>query len=149
MKTLFRAASACVTFDWFVSIASAANLMPINVDALEAPAMVIGKLGMPLGKVVTIEADVIDGDRANGKALEGVALLMVRSVNGKLVRELYTLRFSWFDTVPTAPLSGRVRLVGYETGQFIGVPAEAFAYIPPVASQGFHFESAFVILKAA
>jgi hypothetical protein len=148
MKNLFRAACASVAFIWFISFASAANPLRVSVDALEAPNMVIGKLGLPLGKVVTIEANMIDGGRLSGKALEGVTLLEVRSVNGQSVREPCFLRFSWFDTVPPAPLTGRVRLVGYETGVFTGVPAEAFDYIAPVASQGFHFESAFVVLKA-
>jgi hypothetical protein len=148
MKNLFRAASASVAVIWFMSFASAASLSRVSVDALEAPNMVIGKLGMPLGKIVTIEADMVDGGQLSDKALEGVTLLKVRSVDGQSVREPIFLRFSWFETVPPAPLSGRVRLVGYETGAFTGVPAEAFAYIPPVASQSFHFESAFIVLKA-
>lgn len=149
MKNLFRAACTSVAVIWFVSFASSADPLRISVDALEAPNMVIGKLGLPLGKIVTIEADIIDGSRLNGKAFEGGTLLEVRSVNGQSVRVPCSLRFSWFDTVPPAPLTGRVRLIGYETGVFTGVDAEAFAYIPAVASQGFHFESAFVVLKAA
>jgi len=120
----------------------------VKIDDLNIRGAVIGVLGVPLGKVVTIEGEVVDGTKLRAKALDGLALFQVRLVNGQKLTELPVIRFRWFTTAEAKKLNGRVQLVGYETGQFVGVPGEAFLHIEPVATEGFHFESSFVILKA-
>src|SRR5262245_31170519 len=68
----------------------------IKVEALKEQDAVLGELTVPLGTVVTIEADVIDGSKYRAKALEGVLLLHVISVNGQKLQDSPELRFKWF-----------------------------------------------------
>jgi hypothetical protein len=120
----------------------------VKIDDLNSRGAVIGLLAVPLGKVVTIEAEIVDGTKLRAKALDGVALLQVTAVNGQKLTEFRVIRFNWFATADAKKLKGQVKLVGYETGCFAGVPGEAFLHIEPVATEGFHFESSFVVLKA-
>ena len=120
----------------------------VKVEDLNAPGRVVGKLTVPLGKVVSIEGEIIDGTQPRAKSLDGVLLLQVRSVNGQKLMEPCVLVARWFPTADSRKLIGRVKLVGYESGEFTGVPVDAFSHILPVASEDFHFESFFVVLKS-
>jgi hypothetical protein len=120
----------------------------VKIDDLNVRGAVIGLLAVPLGKVVTIDGEVVDGATLRMKAFDGVLLLQVSTVDGQKLPEPCAIRFGWFATADAKKLKGRVKLVGYETGQFTGVPGDAFQHIAPVASQKFHFESSFVVLKA-
>lgn len=124
------------------------NISAVKIEDLSVSGGVIGKLAIPLGKVVVVEGEIVDGTKLRAKSLEGVSLLQVSTVNGQKLPEPCLLRFAWFATTETKKLKGRVNLIGYESGQFVGLPADAFAHIDPVASEGFHFESSFVVLKS-
>jgi len=50
--------------------------------------------------------------------------------------------------VPELKVGDQFRCVGYESGGFEGIPGDAFNYIEPVATQGFHFAVNFVVVKA-
>lgn len=54
----------------------------ISVESLNT-IEVIGKLGVPLGKVATIRATVLDGDSLQTKQSSGSYLLKISEVNGK------------------------------------------------------------------
>jgi hypothetical protein len=120
----------------------------VKAEDLSRPGGVVGRLGVPLGKVVTVVGEIIDGRELRVKSLEGTLLLQATSVDGRKLATPCALSFQWLMPAPAKKLSGAVRLVGYESGRFAGVPPEAFSHIKPVASPGFHFESVFVVVKA-
>jgi hypothetical protein len=120
----------------------------VKVEDLNAPNRVVGKLTVPLGRVVSVEGEIIEGTQPRTKSLDGVLLLQVRSVNGQKLKVPCVLVARWFTTADSKKLKGRVKLVGYESGEFTGVPVDAFSHILPIASEDFHFESFFVVLKS-
>jgi hypothetical protein len=109
---------------------------------------VIGALGVPLGTIVTLEGEIVDGSSLAEKALSDRPVLMVESVDGTPLAAPVLLTFTWFAGAESAELSGRVTLIAYETGGFEGVPDGVFAHVPAVAAQSFHFASTLVLLKA-
>jgi hypothetical protein len=120
----------------------------IHVDQLR-PAVVMGKLGQPLGKVITISGMVVAGNRS-AKANQGNDLaLKVLQVNGQTLASPVTLPWWTFTTAEIQPpkLHQTFKYVGYETGSFTGVPHEAFKVVPAVATREFHFESWFEVLQ--
>jgi hypothetical protein len=107
-------------------------------------------LGQPLGTVVTIEGDVVDGSRIRIKDLSGKPVLHVERVNGQAVEPRPILQFDWFwqRSSNVAPRIGnQFAYVAYEVGRFDGVPDEALKHVGPVASLGFAFRTELVLLR--
>jgi hypothetical protein len=120
----------------------------LRVEQIDGRLALIGRLGRELGTIMTLEAEVIDGSIFRAKDLHGVTLLKVVSLGGtSKLREPVYLRFWWYDGRDTSAMKGRITITGFETGAFTGLPAEAFAHIPRVATEGFHFETSFVLLE--
>lgn len=101
----------------------------------------------PLGQVVEVEGEIIDGSTLQRKEWDGESLLRIDQVDGKALAKPVTMRFGWHALALDKPLVGKVRLVGYETGGYGGIPEGAFEYIPRAATSGFHFEHSFLVLK--
>ena len=122
---------------------------PMNVaDLHKRP--VIGLLGQPLGNVLTIEGDIVDGSQIRIKDLSGKPVLQVARVNGQPVESRPILQFDWFRSKSSRvePAIGtHFAYVAYETGKFDGVPDKAREYIGPVASLGFGFRTQLVLLR--
>jgi hypothetical protein len=122
---------------------------PINVaDLNERP--VIGMLGQPLGTVVTIKGDVVDGSKIRIKDLSGKPVLQVARVNGQPVESRPILQFDSFrsESSGVAPAIGtHFAYLAYENGEFGGLPNEAREYVGPVASLGFRFRTKLVLLR--
>ena len=116
-------------------------------DLTEQP--VVGWLGHPLGKIVTIEGLIADEDYRKMKVDLGHILLRVQTVNGKPLKEEEIFHFEPFRwaEVEKPKVGAKFKYTGYETGSFTGVPAEAFKYVPPVATTGYGFTTSFVILR--
>lgn len=116
----------------------------IHVKTLQ-PGNVIGRLGAPLGKVITVAAEIVDGNTLKRKAMMGVWMLRIKRVGEQTSNELMLV-----EGVELPKTHGAsIKLIGYETGQFIGTPSEAFKHIPAIATRGFSFETHFVALKKA
>lgn len=142
-------ALAALSFQYVVPTAAEPKASEVmTIENLNTARRVVGKLAHPLGTVVTVEGEVIDGTKLRMKSLEGVTLLQISAVNSQKLPEPCAFRFDWFATADAKKLKGRVKLVGFETGRFVGLPADAFSHIDPVASEAFHFESSFVVLKS-
>lgn len=102
----------------------------------------------PLGHVIEVEGEIVDGSTLRKKEWEGVSLLRVEQVDGKPLGKPVVMRFAWHALASDSSLSGKVRLIGYETGEFTGIPEEAFKHIPRAATSGFHFQRSFMVLKS-
>jgi hypothetical protein len=126
------------------------NPTPITVDQL-GRRKVTGKLGHPLGAIVTIEGQAADDTYTREKADAGRTLLRIESVNGKQLRREVVFPFVVIETVSiaTPSVGTRFKFVGFETGEFIGMPDGVFKYVEPFATTGYYFRSSFVVISNA
>jgi hypothetical protein len=107
----------------------------------------IGALGQPLGKVTTISG-VIRQAALGAKASKLDLVLSIEAVNNRPLPKPVTMPFQIFETAKVVqPFLGQTfRYVGYETGGFTGVPAEAFNWVLAVSSREYHFAAFYEIL---
>ena len=108
-----------------------------------------GHLGKPLGTVCKLKCQLIDGSETRSKAWSGRTLVRVSEVDGQLLTSVVILPFQAHDS---ATLDGLDRgqtfvVAAYESGSFVGIPEEAFEYIPICGTTDYHFESHLMILK--
>src|SRR5258708_5073756 len=110
----------------------------IHVSTLSR-AKVIGELGRPLGEIVTIEGIASDAADTRKKSDMGAVLLRIRTVNGKPLKSEIVLHFLPFQDAPiNAPSAGaEFKYIGYETGEYDGVPEKAFNYVPRAATTNY------------
>lgn len=132
------------------------NIAPINlmtnasnhftVTHLEQNPL-LGQLGQPLGKIITIAGVVRQGEL--GAKASPREVLSVESVNDRPLAQPVTIEFNLFMTAQVAkPVLGRLfKYVGYETGGFTGVPQEAFKFVPAVATTEHRFNTSFQVLQ--
>ena len=123
---------------------------PITIDDLNSRP-VIGYLGQPLGKIVTIDGTIYDEDQEHRKAPRG-NLLDVSHVDGVPLKQVRRIDFradAFVDVKKDQFSDGdRFRLVGYEDGGFSGPPNGVFDYVGPYATVGRYFRTQFVVLKS-
>jgi hypothetical protein len=118
---------------------------PITVaDLTRRP--VLGRLGQPLGKIVTIEGVFADGNLTKMKMDDGWILVRVRVVDGKRLEKERV--FQYEQSRKASPkVDSEFKFIGYETGGFTGIPGDAFKYTLPVATTGYGFTTSFVFLR--
>jgi hypothetical protein len=106
----------------------------------------IGQLGHPLGKIMTISGIIRQGELSAKSPVHLV--LSVEAANDSPLAQPVTIEFNLFMTAQVAkPLFGQsFKYVGYETGGFTGVPAEAFKYLPAIATTSHQFNTSFQVL---
>ena len=125
------------------------NINSVNAGDLVYKVKILGFLGYPLGKVIQIEGEILD-DSKKSKADEGKTLFKVSSVEGKDLKEPFTISLTLFSFVsPQTPLNPgkKLKIIGYEDGSLTGIPSDAFKHIPRVATTDYHFETFFRVLK--
>jgi hypothetical protein len=118
----------------------------LTVNDLEKKPL-LGQLGQPLGKIITISGVVRQGALWSKASLSDV--LSVEAVNDRPLAQPVTIEFSLFMTAQVAkPVLGRsFKYVGYETGGFTGIPQEAFKFVPAIATTGYRFNTSFEVLQ--
>jgi hypothetical protein len=107
----------------------------------------LGQLGQPLGKIITIAGVVRQGEL--GAKASPRDVLSVEAVNDRPLAQPVTIEFNLFMTAQVAkPVLGRsFKYVGYETGGFTGIPQEAFKFVPAVATTSHRFNTSFQVLQ--
>lgn len=106
------------------------------------------KLNYPFGKVLDLEAKIINGENYPYASWRNQLLLNIHSVNNRKLDTARTfffdnedLTFNNFDSLTNKTFSFK----GYETGRFVGKPAGAENY--SIASPYlYHFQNRIVIL---
>ena len=133
-------------------------LWTVSAHAAEATApwtdvgkdiVVVGSLGRALGTIVTVQGEVLPDDARRRKGDLGKTLLRVDSLDGVglPVPVVVELRGGAVGPGPKLQPGERFALVGYESGGFVGVPAEAFTHGPVATTTEFHFAVWFVAVK--
>ena len=121
----------------------------IDATALSTGNVIVnGRLGFPLGTVCRIFGEFYEGSRLGMKAYDGVMLIKVAGVNGKPLKKSLILNFTEFSKGAISKIKpGRkFKAFAYETGQFKGIPSEAFKYVSAVSTTDYFFETSIVIL---
>lgn len=88
---------------------------------------VIGTLGQPLGKLVTIEGRCAKGEVIGTKVTGGDMILFIESIDGEAARDGVWLRLRPYgpERKHDVHAGWRYTLLGYETGGFVGSPEGA------------------------
>lgn len=133
----------------------------IDVREIGRSTQLVGKLHEPLGKVIELEGVVVEGPF---KGYEGGPNLRVQRIAGRITQEdtqiaIKPFFFTWGESVgwgsaagtiplPKLEIGATYRLVGYETGGFVGTPGEAFERgAPIVQTTSFYFREYFEVIK--
>jgi hypothetical protein len=146
---LIPVAAGAVWFAFPVSRAEKAPEQAKSVNVAELNQMqVIGWLGQPLGKTVTVEGVVADETFVRWKAQAGRTLLLIQAADGNVLPERVVFCFDRAVREIEEPKAGsRFKYVGYETGGFTGAPPGLFDYTGPYCTTSYGFTTEFVILR--
>lgn len=129
---------------------------PVPLFSLGNRFELVGKLGVKLGETTTVEGTVVEGPF---KGYEGGPNLVVKRVNGKATQHLIQIPISpYFGKFGEANFDGKplpkcengstYRLRVYETGEFVGVPADAYREAGiALQTTGFYFRSSLRVLS--
>jgi hypothetical protein len=98
----------------------------IQVGDIGSKVIIIGKLGKPLGTVVTVEGQLISEPKL-GKSGQVTAAFRVNKVDGKALEKAQIVGLIFRASAGIPPLHAHeiVHLSGYESGAFIGTPNDA------------------------
>ncbi|QDT44730.1 hypothetical protein Pan241w_48460 [Gimesia alba] len=113
------------------------------------PTTITPSLGAGFGKIIEIEGKIVDDTDTRLRSHLGKKLIKVHTVNTRRLAKPVVIELTKFSFAGTKiPVRGnQVKLRGYETGHFAGIPNKAFADIPQVATTNFHFQSVFQVTK--
>ena len=141
-----------------LSACESTSTHPISVDEL-SKREVIGKLGVPLGTAVEVEATVVDGSTLRMKAYDGLYLLKVTRVESNVLKDPQIFEFlvpGFIDVdLPSSKSDGstpkdytgkRVTLVVYEVGEFNGLPRNLPGDVLVWADRGFYLYTSLEVL---
>lgn len=113
---------------------------------------VIGFLGHPLGTVVRISGNVVDGNSTRSKRDSGRTLLEIHTVNGKELANKIQFGFPGSTIDIPKPMAGEAfDYYAHEHGSFAGVvtPPEEFEIESSlIANDGFWFQPGITIHKS-
>lgn len=101
------------------------------------------------GKMIEIEGRIVDDNDTRLRAHLGKQLIQVERVGSIALPQpvvIELLVFPWAN-IPIPERGTFVRLRGYETGGFVGIPTEAFKDVDSVACTDHHFNSQFQVTK--
>ncbi len=122
-------------------------------DDIGSRAEIHGKLGLPLGRLMTIQGRCLR--EADQKEYSGYVVFRVAKVNGKGLDRLIEIPVTTFGgRADSIKVERTYELRGYEHGQFRGIPNDAYQeYVrdgkPHFAtSTGYHFETEFALVSA-
>jgi hypothetical protein len=123
------------------------TMQPVTIGDIRKLA-VMGRLGLPLGTLVTVTGEAIPNTSLN-KADAGDALfLSISSVNGKPLSAPVNFPFRKAqDSIDVAEpkIGDSFEFRGYETGGYVGVPLH---YGSHWQTTGFYFKTEFLILPS-
>jgi hypothetical protein len=94
-----------------------ADPKPIHVNSLMP--VPIGFLGIPLGSVVRVTGEVIDGDTLRLKAASGYMYLRINTVDGRKLESAVDFQFPDHKYIPKS--GSKFDYYVHETGEFGGI----------------------------
>lgn len=133
---------------------------PILIDEINSRG-VLGRLGHPLGTVLTVEGVVFCGDAVPNKNHEGRIWLDVQTVDGQSLDETERFQFDLKEFAPhgididdddlppimTESHGDGFKCLVFETGGFTGGPRDGIIDVPIQAGRFWRFESQLVVIR--
>ncbi|MBI2267226.1 MAG: hypothetical protein HYU64_19030 [Armatimonadetes bacterium] len=125
---------------------------PLRIDASDIASgkvEIVGRLGLPLGRIARVKGRFVDGTTLRMKDYDGITLMKVTAADGKELKGPATFRFENLPggTPPRTAPGAAFDVQVYETGRYVGVPSEAFKYVPAVTTTDHYFETYLMVLK--
>lgn len=132
-------------------------VVTIPADELGAKYQLLGKIGKPMGTVVTVQGMVVagfpkgydDGPNVLMQRIDGVATQASDPI--QLTRWLYDFGDPVSDGhgLPKLQYGAAYQFEGFETGEFVGQPHEVYERTRiPVQTSAFHFHHQFKVFRA-
>jgi len=125
---------------------AAASSRSISARELEGGTRIVGLLGLPLGELASLKAQVVRVDAKGGDRQ-----IRVLEVDGKPLSAPIVMKFSvwrWGNIADQEiPTDRIVKLRVYETGGMVGVPADAMRETVFVQTEGWAFETSLVLVN--
>ena len=123
-----------------------ATLKAVSALDLQNGTQIIGLLGVPLGKLISIKGKVVES-----YAKGGGTLLEVGEVDGKPLLGTLRMRYSVWEwgniSQQSLPPGLTVSLRVYETGGMVGIPIEAMKETTFVQTEGWGFATSLVLVN--
>jgi hypothetical protein len=120
----------------------------VPIQQLGKQFRLLGKLGLPLGDVARVQGLVVKGP---GKGFEDGLNVRVFRINGEATQQFIQIKLSDYygrDEIPVQP-GTTCELEGFETGGYVGTPAEAAKRGGVVAqTASHHFVHLFKVIQA-
>ncbi len=111
----------------------------------------IGQLGKPLGTTLTVQGIIKDN---SSKGYRSGLNLTVQNINDSSIQELITIPLSPYfgefgnNSLPKLEKGSTYRLRVYETGEFVGIPGNAYKEVGIILqTTGFYFQNKLVVLS--
>ena len=124
----------------------------IQITNPKEQAKLIGQLGKPLGTTLTVQGIIVD---ISSKGYKDGLNLTVQNINDSSIQELITIPlapyFGKFGDKPFPKLEkgSTYQLRVYETGEFVGIPSEAYKEAGIILqTTGFYFQNRLIVLSA-
>ena len=146
---------------WIMLLATATfadEPQAVPISRLEKDFELVGKLHVPLGKVIEIEGIAVEGPF---KGFEGGPNLRVQRIGGNYHQQdiqivIKPFFYDWGkeatvggEALPKLEFGKTYHMQGFETGGYVGVPGEAFRRgAVVVQTTGHYFQTRFVVIKA-
>ena len=130
--------------------------LDIPLSKLGSQYRLIGKLREPLGTVVTVQGIVVEGAF---KGYEGGPNVRVQRINGRATQDDIQIRLHpYFGKFGEKAFMGKqlpkledgqtYEFEGYESGEFVGIPKEAYERAGrPLQSTGFYFSHHYIVYQ--
>jgi hypothetical protein len=121
----------------------------IRTEDIESKIILVGKLGKPLGTVVTISGQILS-DPKQIRSGQYVGAIRVNKVNGQTLTKAATvgLLFRRSEGIPSVHAHDIIEFSGYESGAYTGTPDDARDLLGTDASPlDWKFETSITVIK--
>ena len=144
-----------IAFSLFLQISNVClaqnNRIPVQINNLNNQFELVGQLGLKLGSTLTVRGFIVDG---NHKGYEGGPNLVVQMINDSSIQQLVQIPVSpYFGKFGEKPLpklknGATYRLRVYETGEFVGIPSDAYGEAGiSLQTSGFYFQNRLMVIS--
>ena len=127
------------------------NRIPVQISNPNNQYELVGELGKKLGSTLTVRGIIVDGD---DKGYEDGPNLVVQMINDSSIQQLVQIPVSpYFGKFGVKPLpklknGATYRLRVYETGEFVGIPSDAYGEAGiMLQTSGFYFRNRLMVIS--
>lgn len=132
-------------------------LKTVSYFDLNTTTKLTGALHVPLGTIVKLKCEIIDGDKTEIKQNMGLWLMKILEIDGAKADDNIILNFTHLtedfnhnksDEEKNSLIKENkiLELIAYETGEFTGLPENYMNYTETRATTNFYFKTSLVVI---